>query len=144
MSRAVDNRTIVGIDAGGSSIRARALMGGNVIHDGVGGPGNPLLIDEATLRANYHSALEGCPDAAYVAACVSGAGSPAQQTRIYNVLTELFPTAAIQVSPDYIAAVLAAPDDTDVIVIAGTGSLVCSRFPNGTCAVSGGRGWILG
>lgn len=142
--RAAAGGVIVGIDAGGSGIRARALMGGSVIHDGVGGPGNPLLIDQVTLRANYHSALAGCPDAAYVAACVSGAESSAQQALIHDLLAELCPAAAIQVAPDYVAVVLAAPDDADVFVIAGTGSLVCSRLPDGTCAVSGGRGWILG
>lgn len=50
----------------------------------------------------------------------------------------------MRVFPDYVAAFLAASPNTDVCVIAGTGSVVCSKMPNGTYAVSGGHGWILG
>jgi glucosamine kinase len=136
--------TVLGIDAGGSSIRVRALLSGTTVYERTGGPGNPLMADEATIRANYHAALAGSPDAARVAACVSGTRSEAGRARITDVLTSRFPGAKIRVEPDYVAAFLAAAPVTDVCVVAGTGSVVCSRAADGSYPVSGGHGWILG
>ena len=135
---------IVGIDAGGSSTRVRAVKCGQVIYEGTGGPGNPLAATAETLEASYRAALAGCPEPTQVGACVAGAGAPAQRSRITDLLTRYFPDAVVRVFPDYVAAFLSAPPDTDVCVIAGTGSVVCSKIPDGTYAVSGGRGWILG
>lgn len=139
-----DAQIVVGIDAGGSATRARAVAAGRVIHEGRGGPGNPLATGPDALAASYLAALAGCPEPARVAACVSGAGGLPQRTQVELLLAGRFPSASIQVVPDYVAAVLAAPAGTDVIVIAGTGSVVCSAAPDGGYAVSGGRGWILG
>jgi N-acetylglucosamine kinase-like BadF-type ATPase len=44
--------------------------------------------------------------------------------------------------PDYTAALFAS-EEADICVIAGTGSLICSR-ENGKIVKSGGRGYILG
>jgi glucosamine kinase len=144
--RAAAGRVLVGIDAGGSSTRARAVAAGHgqVIYEGAGGPGNPLAADEQTLRASYGAALAGCPSPTHVGACVAGTGSAAQRARIAGLLAGYFPGAMVRVVPDFVAAFLAAPRDTDVCVIAGTGSLACSKAPDGSYAVSGGRGWILG
>jgi N-acetylglucosamine kinase-like BadF-type ATPase len=135
---------VVGIDAGGSSTRARAIRRGAVVFEGSGGPGNPLAADPETVRASYRTALAGCPAAARVAACVSGTGGQAQREQIADLLAGRFPGAFIQVVPDYVAAFRAAPTGTDACVVAGTGSVVCSRAADGSYRVSGGRGWILG
>jgi N-acetylglucosamine kinase-like BadF-type ATPase len=135
---------VVGIDAGGSSTRARAVDRGVVVHEGIGGPGNPIMANRQTLLDSYGAALAGCPPAARVVACVSGAGGAAERDQLQALLAELIPSARIDVRPDYVAAVAAAPEGTDVTIIAGTGSLICSRKTGGTFAVSGGRTWILG
>ena len=135
---------VVGIDAGGSSTRARATRQGTVVFEGSGGPGNPLTADPRTVRASYRIALAGCPAAARVAACVSGTRGQAQREQIAGLLAGRFPGADIQVAPDYVAAFLAAPRGTDACIVAGTGSVVCSRAADGSYRVSGGRGWILG
>ena len=135
---------VVGIDAGGSATRARATRQGAVVYEGSGGPGNPLTADSKTVRASYRTALAGCPAAATVAACVSGTRGQAQRDQIAGLLAGRFPGADIQVAPDYVAAFLAAPEGTDACVVAGTGSVVCSRTADGGYRVSGGRGWILG
>ena len=122
----------------------RATRQGTVVYEGSGGPGNPLTTDPETVRASYRMALAGCPPAARVAACVSGTGGQAQREQIAGLLAGRFPGAGIQVAPDYVAAFLAAPDGTDACVVAGTGSVVCSRAADGGYQVSGGRGWILG
>lgn len=142
--RSARSGVAVGIDAGGSSTRARAVARGKVIFDGRGGPGNPLVVDERLLSVSFATALAGCPEPGFVAACVAGAANAEPRSRISSVLTSLFPNAVVQVHPDYVAAVEAAPTDADVIVVAGTGSVVCSRMPDGAYATSGGRGWILG
>lgn len=135
---------IVGIDAGGSSTRVRAVLRGGTVYEGTGGPGNPLTAGQEAIRASYSAVLAGCPAAAQVAACVSGAGSEARRAQVADLLIGRFPGAVIRVEPDYVAALLAAPPVTDVCVVAGTGSVVCSQAANGTYPVSGGCGWILG
>jgi glucosamine kinase len=135
---------VVGIDAGGSGTRARAMLRGTMIYEGAGGPGNPLMGDQETIRASYHAALAGCPDAGRVVACVSGAGGAGGRALIADLLTSRFPGAEVRVEPDYVAAFLAAPPFTDVCVVAGTGSVVCSRAADGSYPVSGGSGWIIG
>ena len=117
---------------------------GAVVYSGSGGPGNPLTADPETVRASYRSALAGCPAAGRVAACVSGTGHEAQRKQIVDLLAGRFPGAGVLVVPDYVGAFLAAPGGTDACVVAGTGSVVCSRAADGSYQVSGGRGWILG
>jgi N-acetylglucosamine kinase-like BadF-type ATPase len=59
------------------------------------------------------------------------------------LLRELFPGSSVRAEPDYTAAFYASPPLTDICVIAGTGSTVCSRARHGVIK-SGGRGYILG
>src|SRR5215469_3739415 len=95
---------VVGIDAGGSSTRARAVAHGDLLFDGTGGPGNPLTVDERTLSASFAAALAGCPEPDHVAACVAGAANAEPSSRISGLLTRMFPGASVQVHPDYVAA----------------------------------------
>jgi N-acetylglucosamine kinase-like BadF-type ATPase len=134
---------ILGIDAGGSSTRARAVRAGSIVHQGSGGPGNPVMANQANLRASYQAALAGCPAPRRVAACVSGTSNPLHRAEIERLLTERFPDAQARVLPDYTACLVAAPSDTDICIVAGTGSVVCSLGADGTFQVTGGRGWIL-
>jgi N-acetylglucosamine kinase-like BadF-type ATPase len=134
---------VVGIDAGSTRTRARAVRNGDVVHEGTGGPGNPLSAEKHTLGASYETALAGCPPAAQVCACVAGTEGPDQRDQIADLLARHFQDAQISVVPDYVGAFHAAPEGTDVSVIAGTGTVICSRSPDGGYAVSGGLGWIL-
>jgi hypothetical protein len=61
MSAANPTGVVGGIDAGGSSTWARAVDRGVVVHEGIGGPGNPIAADRQALRASYGAALAGCP-----------------------------------------------------------------------------------
>jgi N-acetylglucosamine kinase-like BadF-type ATPase len=79
-----------------------------------------------------------------VAACAAGAGDPQARRQIESLLADKFPGAEIHVFPDYAAAWMAAPVGTNVVVLAGTGSVVCSRARDGGFVSSGGLGWILG
>lgn len=134
----------VGIDAGGTRTRARAALAGIIVHDGTGGPGNPLTTEATTLQRSFRAALAGCPPASHVIACVAGTSGPAQHGQLATMLARLVPDAIIRVLPDYVAALYAAPAGTDVCVIAGTGSVICSKASDGGYPVSGGLGWMLG
>jgi N-acetylglucosamine kinase-like BadF-type ATPase len=143
LAQAGAHDVVVGIDAGSTRTRARAVRNGDVVHEGTGGPGNPLSAAKETLEASYQTALAGCPPAAQVCACVAGTTEPDQADQIADLLARHFPDAQISVRPDYVGAFHAAPSGTDVSVIAGTGTVICSRAPDGGYAVSGGLGWIL-
>ena len=135
---------MVGIDAGGSSTRARAVRLGSTVHEGTGGPGNPVMADADTVLASYRAALADFPAARRVVACVSGTSHAARRAQIERLLADRFPGAQVRVLPDYAAWVMAAPPGTDVCIVAGTGSVVCSQAADGSYRVTGGCGWILG
>jgi N-acetylglucosamine kinase-like BadF-type ATPase len=138
---------VVGIDAGGTRTRARAVIGDAIVHDAAGGPGNPLSTSLAQLARSFDDALAGCPDPAVVVVCAAGAGQPRGRGRIERLVRRRFPDATTTVRPDYVAALMAAGTDVDVVVVAGTGSVVCRRASasaSGELSISGGHGWILG
>ncbi len=135
---------VLGIDAGGTSTRARAVAGGEVVHDGSGGPGNPLAASREQLAQAYAEALAGCPSPTALVAGAAGAGADEGCRRVAAVLRKRFPDTPVRVVPDYAIAWTAAGPEMDVVTIAGTGSVVCSRDTAGRFAVSGGVGWILG
>ena len=114
------------------------------MHDGTGGPGNPLSTTAAQLARSYGDALDGCPEAAIVVVCAAGAAGAVGRERVERAVRERFPGAVVVVAPDYLAALHAAGGDADVVVVAGTGSVVCSRSADGEAQVSGGHGWIVG
>jgi N-acetylglucosamine kinase-like BadF-type ATPase len=134
----------VGLDCGGSTTRALAVdERGEVLFRGLSGPANLANTPKAKLCQHLAQATAGCPRAASVCGCFAGLIN--DETRILGetVLREIFPEAAIRAEPDFAAALYAAPDGTDVCVVAGTGSLVCSRR-DGKIVKSGGRGYVLG
>jgi len=136
------SEVVVGIDGGGSRVRAVATRDGKIIFVGQGGPGNPLATDRATLLKSYGDALSGCPTPTRVGACVSGAGGVTGRQAITEIVSQLIPGAVAVVGADYLATVWSTPN-YDVWVIAGTGSVIVS-YDNDRLVTSGGRGWILG
>ena len=134
----------LGIDAGGTATRARAVRAGSVVHEGSGGPGNPLMVRGDALREHYEAALAGCPEPDVAVACVAGSGHEESRCRVETLLRTRFPAAAVHVLPDYAAAWAAAPANAAAVVVAGTGSVVCTRREDGTFRVSGGLGWMIG
>jgi len=134
----------VGLDCGGSSSRVLALDDhGAILFQGQSGAANLVSTPEGRLRKNLANATDGCPKATFVCGCFAGLISEEVRERGEDLLRDLFPTAGVRAEPDYTAAFYAAPPETDLCVIAGTGSLVCSRSGN-RMVKSGGRGYILG
>lgn len=134
----------VGLDCGGSSSRVLATdENGNVLFQGQAGAANLLSTPEPRLRKNLSFAIQGCPRADYVCGCFAGLINQEVREKGEEILRGLFVNAAVRAEPDYTAALYASAPETDLCVIAGTGSLVCSRKDGGVVK-SGGRGYILG
>jgi N-acetylglucosamine kinase-like BadF-type ATPase len=116
---------------------------GKIVFQGQSGAANLASTPENRLRKNLTHATDGCPPATHVCGCFAGLISDEIRQRGEEHLRTLFPNAAVRAEPDYTAAFYASPDETDICVIAGTGSLVCSREGD-RIVKSGGRGYILG
>lgn len=86
---------IVGIDAGGTRTRALARHGDTVVHEGTGGPGNPLSASAAQLARSFGDALDGCPDPAIVAVCAAGSAGADGRGRIERLIRERFPGVTV-------------------------------------------------
>lgn len=116
---------------------------GAVVFQGQSGPANILSTPRGRLRSNLSHAVEGCPEIAAVCGCFAGLLTDTDRALAISLLTELFPHAAVRCEPDYVAALLACPNGTEVCVISGTGSVICSRTGE-SVAKSGARGFLLG
>jgi glucosamine kinase len=134
--------TFVGIDAGGSSTRVRAVVDGVVTFEGRSGPANATSTPATVLERNVAEAAFGCPAPERVAGCFAGLSNPGARRLATRALAACFPAAELRLAPDYVAAALASPS-ADVSVIAGTGSL-CVSMVDGVIDSTGGLGYLLG
>lgn len=137
-------KIFMGLDCGGSSSRAIVMdEGGEILFQGHSGAANLASTPEHRLKRNLIHAIKGAPLPTHVCGCFAGLINEEIRERGISHLKAIFPEAVVRAEPDYTAALYAAPEGTDIVVIAGTGSLVCSRSKDGI-AKSGGRGYILG
>lgn len=134
----------LGLDCGGSSCRALVLDDDlEPVFLAQGGSANLASTPEHVLDRSLQRALEGLPSVDYVCACFAGLISASRLAQAEAILRPLIGTARLWLEPDYVAALWAAPPGTDVCVIAGTGSVVCS-WVEGRVERSGGGGYLLG
>lgn len=134
----------LGIDCGGSTCRALAVDGDDgIVHSAQSGSANLVSTSEATIMRSLASVTEGCVRADYVCGCFAGLLTESHRAQAERYLSKLYPYAALRAEPDYTAALFACPVGTDICVLAGTGSIVCS-LRDGKIAKSGGRGFALG
>ncbi|RYG35936.1 hypothetical protein EON81_11275 [bacterium] len=134
----------VGLDCGGSSCRIIAVdKGGRLLFQGQSGAANLTSTPENRLRRNLSHAAQGCPSPDFVCGCFAGLVDDDSRARGVQQLKHLFPKATVRAEPDYYAAFHAAPPGTHIVLIAGTGSLVCSQH-EGELRKSGGGGYLIG
>lgn len=138
------SRVFVGLDCGGSSTRLLAVScAGDILASAQSGSANLVSTPEKRLLKNLTAAAEECPPANFVCGGFAGLVGEEDRQRALAYLSVVFPGAKVRAEPDYFAAFAASEAGTDVCVIAGTGSLVCSRV-KGQIVKSGGRGYLLG
>jgi N-acetylglucosamine kinase-like BadF-type ATPase len=134
----------IGLDCGGSSCRAIGVDAeGAIVFQGQSGPANLVSTPLPRIRRNLSTALRGSPPANGICGCFAGLLTEQHRSLAVELLAEIMPEAKIHAEPDYAAAFYAANPGTTLCVIAGTGSLVCSKV-DGQIQKGGGRGYLLG
>ena len=140
---------IVGIDAGGTSVRiaiADRVTGAirAQAQDAADADGGP----DAALRLwNAMRVRDAAPPASVASVCagITKITRTGVRERWENALTATFPGASVRVVPDYVTAFHGAiPGGRGIIVIAGTGSVAYGEDGAGAAVRVGGRGWEYG
>ncbi len=144
----------LGVDGGGTQTTALvADDAGRVLGRGGAGSSNLHAVGEAAASAALESAITAACTAAGItrdelrAACLglAGAARPADQARLRAWAAQALPGVQLGLVTDAELALAAGtPLGWGVAVIAGTGSLVFGRGPDGQSARAGGWGWALG
>ncbi|MFI0942449.1 N-acetylglucosamine kinase [Streptomyces sp. NPDC021020] len=164
MNEIYNRRLVVGIDAGGTRIRAAlaaAEPGGALLGTGSGGPGNALGVGRAELTAHLTDALaQAVPPAARarVGAVHGGFAGAAPglgpdrgldlvRTCLGDALAALgMAPAAVEIGGDTEVALAAAPGAPrdGLVLIAGTGAIAARVTAGERALVADGHGWLLG
>lgn len=133
----------LGLDCGGTRCRVLAVDDSGQVTFEKAGPGvNVSRCSDEELEKSLSCALQESPSVTAVVGAFAGLVDPTQQTRVEAALSRLTACAVVEAVPDYCAALRAA-GETDALVIAGTGSVVCSHW-DGSVVKSGGGGPMLG
>ncbi|WP_328887756.1 N-acetylglucosamine kinase [Streptomyces sp. NBC_00316] len=158
ISESIEQRLVIGIDAGGSRTRAYcADANGNVIGTGADGPGNPLGVRRADLVRHLTRAMESAVPAGLrgsvvaVAGGFAGAGPGRGRNAAVSCLAEALAALGIDdvatgVYGDAEVAFASGPGmpADGLILIAGTGA-VAGRVRERRCVRTvDGHGWLLG
>lgn len=154
---------VVGIDAGGTRIRAAlaGARGAGLLGEGSGGPGNALSVGRAELTAHLAAALaQAVPVEARGAVCAvyggfAGASAGLGPERGYGLAVSCLRAAlagagmapdAVGVGGDTEIALASAPGAPadGLVLIAGTGAVAARVRGGRRIAVADGHGWLLG
>ena len=122
---------VLGIEGGGTKTTwVRVARDGRVVARGETGPGNTLLLDDATLEARLVAIASAAGrDVAAVCGAFAGCAQPAEKKRVEAGLRLAWPrVAAVRVMEDTRSILAAAfGDGPGIAVIAGTGSNVAGQ-----------------
>ncbi|OLE73213.1 MAG: hypothetical protein AUG05_01270 [Actinobacteria bacterium 13_1_20CM_2_66_18] len=138
--------TLLGLDIGGSSSRARLRANGHTSVD-VEGPGANVATLEWSLVDDRLAALLGRLGDAHPQACCAGAAGaeiPAARARLEALLGRMLPDCRLAVVHDTRLVLAAAGIAAGIALVAGTGSVAYGRRADGGEAQRGGWGWLLG
>ena len=150
---------VLGVDGGGT--KSLGLVSdhlGNVLARREVGPSNPTVVGFERAAKNLFDLISSCSNDVHckpeeleaVVLALAGAGRKENQRRVYETISDLFLKAGWKVPPLIIdtdaraaleGAFAGAPG---VIVIAGTGSVVCGKTNRGEIVSIGGWGRVLG
>ncbi|MCT4355065.1 ATPase [Streptomyces sp. Je 1-79] len=159
MSESGIHRCVLGIDAGGTRIRARLADAatGAVLAEGAGGPGNALSVASADLVRNLADALRGAVPRGRAGALVSvvagfaGGGPGGGVANARAALVEALAgsgasPARVEVLGDADIAFAAGPGTPadGLVLIAGTGAAGARVERRRAVRVVDGDGWLLG
>lgn len=134
----------LGIDGGGTACRAAVIdEEGDVVFLAQGGAANFSSTPTKTLHRSIEQALKLAPTVQQICGCFAGLVHEEARQQAARIVGLTIPGIPVSLMPDYAAALRASPEETTVCVIAGTGSIVCSKSSTGFVK-SGGGGPLLG
>ena len=134
---------VLGLDCGGSKVLARVVDGSEVVFEGRGGPANWATTPRATIEESLKEALKGAPKVERACGCFAGLLTAQDKEEAEKLLKQATKAEKVEARPDFHAAWEVAKENSDVLVIAGTGAIVCSES-EGKVVKSGGGGILLG
>src|SRR5256885_13432947 len=132
--------TLLGLDIGGSSSRARLRTNGHASVD-VDGPGaNVATLEWGLVGDRLGALLARLGDAHPQACCAGAAGAeiPAARARLEALLERMLPGCRLAVVHDTRLVLAAAGVEAGVALVAGTGSVAYGRRTDGREAQRGG------
>jgi N-acetylglucosamine kinase-like BadF-type ATPase len=145
---------IIGIDGGGSTIRAAVFSPDLTQHSQfIGETVNPSLIGrEESARRIQHAIRAAADDAkldleqiAAVGLGVAGAAKVHSEGWLREIVGEILPDARVAASSDYEIALVGAHGEREgALILAGTGSLAYGVNKAGESWLAGGWGYLLG
>ncbi len=136
----MSKQLVLGIEGGATRTLWALVAGGNVIREGILGPGSCRLLDDEALGALFGT----LPDAESVGVCLAGCATDSDRQRIGCLARGRWPESAIRVGSDRESGFAAEFGDGDgIVVIAGTGSAVTGRRGSVEDR-AGGWGHLLG
>jgi glucosamine kinase len=138
--------TVLGLDIGGSSSRARLSAGGRILADASGLGANVAAVTPRVIEGRLTALIAAIGDARPVSCCAGSAGAevPAGKRRLERFLMRLLPDSRVLVVHDARLVLAAAGLDAGIALIAGTGSVAYGNDGQGKEARAGGWGWLLG
>ncbi len=145
---------VVGIDGGGSTVRAAVVDDALIVRGQArGGTANPNVAGRAAAAQTIQSAVraalaEACIAAEQIAAVgigVAGADRVHSEAWLREVAAGVLPGARVVPSSDHEIALTGAHGERrGILVLAGTGSLACGANAAGEYVKVGGWGYLMG
>ena len=134
----------LGLDCGGTKTHAVVTdEGGTTVFEGRSGPANLATTPPDVVARHLQEALKGAPRVEAACGAFAGLLGPEDAKKAEWLLTSLLGTKLVSAVPDFHAAWELARKSADVLVISGTGVLVCSEH-EGKAVKSGGGGVLFG
>lgn len=144
------SRLVVGIDGGGTRVRAVvASADGAVLGFGQGGPGSLTAYSEAvvaqSLRSALQEALSGRTTGSIIRTVAGMAGaSSLDAVRRYEAILKGLGLDSLSVTTDAEIALAGGTGGSGIVLMAGTGSMAYGRMDSGETVRAGGWGFQLG
>lgn len=117
--------------------------GDKVVFEGRGGPANVASTPAEKILQSLRDATVDMPPVNAVVGCFAGLLGSERHDAALAFLGAIAPGVMSEAYADFVGALAAAPERTDVVVISGTGSVVAS-WQKGQPVKSGGGGPLLG
>src|SRR3954462_3041250 len=138
---------ILGIECGAT--RSVALMvdaSDKILRQWRGGPANLRLMTPSQLLSHLRGIAAKMPSPAGICIGMAGARNVSDFRRIKGAAARIWPKTPCHATNDLETALMAGatPNETNVLVLSGTGSCVFGRSIDGRTAKIGGWGHILG